>query len=237
MPRNGWNTECSGCAARPSGVFCHLESLALDKLSHEKVSNSYKKGQVLFYQGNPPFGLYCINEGKVKITKTGSEGKETIVRIATTGDLLGHRSLFSDSPYTASAMVIEDAKICFINKKTIHDLIKSEPVLSLEIINRLSQDMGKAENMIASMAQRSIRERFAELLLVLRNSYGAQSSNGTRLDIRLTRDEMASIIGTTPESLIRLVTEFKNDGIIAQEGKLLFLKNEEKLNAYAHLEH
>lgn len=236
MPKRNSNMECSECESRSRGVFCQLERLALDKLSHEKVSNSYKKGQALFYQGNPPFGLYCINSGNIKIVKTGADGKETIVRIATNGDLLGYRSLFSNTPYTASAVIIEDAKICFINKKTIHDLIKAEPVVSLEIINSLSKGMGEAENMVASMAQKNIRERFAGMLLDLKKSHGKSVKSGIRLDIKLTREEMASMIGTAPESLIRLVTEFKNDGILAQEGKTLFLINEEKLENYANLE-
>lgn len=235
MQSKTWVGDCQSCSARESGVFCQLEALAIKKLSHEKVSNSYKRGQALFFQGNPPFGLYCVHSGKIKITKGAAVGKETIVRIAAKGDILGHRSLFSDSPYTASAVALEDAEVCFISKKTIYDLLEQEPKLSLQILYSVSRDMGNAEDKVASIAQRNIRERFAELLLILKKAYGEPSSNGTRLNIRLTREEMASMIGTASESLIRLVSEFREDGIIEQKGKTIFLINDGKLKEYANL--
>jgi len=227
------NIECSQCVGKPKSVFCELEKIALEQLEHEKTVNTYKRGQALFYQGNPPFGLYCINNGKVKITKTGYDGKETIVRIASGGDLLGHRSLFSDSPYAASAIILEDANICFISKKTIYDLMQKEPSISFRIIMRLSAEMGRAENQLASMAQKSVRERFAELLLLLERSFGEKLSNRTEIKIKLSREEMASMIGTTPETLTRLVTEFKNDGLIEQNGKSLHLTDRAKVEEYA----
>ena len=93
--------NCHSCAGRKKGVFCDLHGEALQDLDDQKNSNMYKKGQNLFLEGNPPFGLYCVHNGKIKITKMGSDGKETIVRLAGAGDLLGHRSLFSCRPATA----------------------------------------------------------------------------------------------------------------------------------------
>ena len=90
----------------------------------------------------------------------GGDGKETIIRIASRGDLLGHRSLFSDSPYGASATVIEDAQVCFVSKSTIMTLLQESPEFAYDIIHRLSEQMGAAEERIASLAQKSNRERF-----------------------------------------------------------------------------
>ncbi len=129
--------SCDNCPGRPKSIFCHLEDKALQELDQSKNANVYKKGQNLFLEGNPPFGLYCLHSGKVKISKTNSEGDETIVRIVHKGDVVGHRSLFSNSPYTASATVIEEGTICFVSKDTIQSLIKMEPQLASEIISRL----------------------------------------------------------------------------------------------------
>lgn len=194
-------------------------------LNSQKNANLYKKGQNLFLEGNPPFGLFCVHSGKVKLTKVSSDGKETIVRLASSGDVLGHRSLFSDSPYSATATVVEDGMICFVSKQTVSDLIKTDPPLAIQIINRLSVQMGQAEERLASMARKSIRERFAETLLLFKESYGVQEGERVRLDISLSRDELASIVGAASENIIRLITEFKDDGYIEQEKKTLYLLN------------
>ncbi len=215
--------ECSTCVGRANGVFCELGMALLVELDEHKNANTYKKGQNLFLEGNIPFGLYCVHSGKVKITKLGSDGKETIVRLASEGDILGHRSLFSSSRYTATATVVDEAIVCFISKELIQKLVQKEPRLALQIINRLSKQMGAAEELLANMAQKSVRERFASLLLLLKESYGAEEAGKVRLDIKLTREEMASMVGAATENLIRLVTEFKNDGYIEQVGKSIYI--------------
>jgi CRP-like cAMP-binding protein len=227
--------NCETCESRGKGIFCDLEHGPLNEVSHHKVTNTYKKGQVIFYQGNPPFGLYCINNGKIKITKTGNDGKESIVRLAGGGDVLGHRSLFSSENYTATATAMEDTTICFLDKKFIFKAIQDQPSIALNIIQKLSREMGSAEAKNASMYQKNVRERLAELFLTLKKTYGVQEGNRTRLDIKLTREEIASMIGTASETVIRFITEFKDEGLIEQEGKTIYVINEEKLLEFANL--
>lgn len=198
--------------------------------------NIYKRGHTLFHQGNPPFGLFCVNSGKIKISKVGNEGKEAIIRIAHEGDVLGHRSLFSEEPYNATATIIEDAAICFIDKKFIYKALQTHPSIAIELIQKLSREMGAAESMTVSMSQKNVRERLAELFLMLNQSYGIQENSRIRLDIKLTRDEMASMIGTASETVIRFISEFKEEGIIEQEGKTIFIKDKEKLIAFANID-
>lgn len=239
MQKNVFKTiQCENCHSKEKGIFCELELMALGDVSHNKVMNSYKKGQTIFFQGNPPFGLYCISSGKIKVSKLGNDGKESIIRIAGPGDVLGHRSLFSKENYSATATVIEDAAICFIDKNYIHSLLKKEPSVALNIIQKLSHEMGAAEARNASMSQKSARERLAELLLSFMKSYGHEEDDGrTRLDIKLNRDEIASIVGTAHETIIRLISEFKDEGIIEQEGKTMFIVDEEKLMDFANLDY
>lgn len=234
MKKNQQN--CSECASVSKGVFCELSRDDLQDVSEHKVTNTYKKGQTLFVQGNHPFGLYCVSTGNIKITKIGADGKESIVRIASAGDVLGHRSLFTDQFYTATATALEDTKVCFLDKKFIMKVIQEQPSVSMNIIEKLSSDMGAAENKLSSLHQKNVRERLAELLLLLKESHGIKEEDGrTRIDLKLTREEMATMIGTANETLIRFVSEFKDAGLIEQEGKTIYITNEEELIDWANL--
>lgn len=99
------------------GIFAGLDQIAIDELEKNKVVNTYKKNQAIFMQGNPPHGVYCLQAGKVKISTTGKEGKESILRLATAGDILGQVSLFSNELYSASAIAMEECIVCFIEKE------------------------------------------------------------------------------------------------------------------------
>lgn len=199
--------------------------------------NTYKKGHTIFYQGNPPFGLYCVSSGKIKISKVGNDGKESIIRIAHAGDVLGHRSLFSNENYSATATTIEDAAICFIDKKFIYKAIQEQPTIALNLIQKLSREMGAAEAMSASMCQKNVRERLAELFLMLQKTYGIEEKGRIKLDIKLTREEIASMIGTANETVIRFISEFKEEGLIEQDGKTISIVNEKKLMDFANLQY
>lgn len=228
--------KCQNCPSKGKGIFCDLVDSDLNELSIHKVTNVYKKGQTLFVQGNHPFGLYCINSGNIKVTRTGSDGKESIVRVVTGGDVLGHRSLFTSDYYSATATAIEDTKVCFIDKKYILKLIEDKPSVSLHLINKLSRDMGAAEGKLSSFHQKNVRERLAELILILKESHGEKLPNGSfKLNIKLTREEMATMIGTANETLIRFMSEFKDEGLIEQDGKSIIILDEERLVEWANL--
>ena len=227
--------HCDSCPSREDGIFCDLDFKEIQDVSDHKVTNMYKKGQTLFVQGNHPYGLYCISKGNIKLTKVGPDGKESIVRIVSGGDILGHRSLFTDDNYTATATAMEDTEVCFIDKKFILQKIKDQPTVALSIINKLSRDMGIAEKKLTSLHQKNVRERLAELLVSLKTTHGVKEGNRFKLDLKLTREEMATMIGTANETLIRFMTEFKDAGIIEQEGKVIYIIDEEELLNWANI--
>jgi CRP-like cAMP-binding protein len=176
-----------------------------------------------------------VSTGKIKVSKIGPDGKESIVRIASAGDVIGHRSLFTNELYNATASALEDSHICFIDKQYIFKLIEKTPSVAINLIQNLSHDLGSAENKIASLSQKNVRERLAELLLSLKETFGVKEANRIRLDIKLTREEMASLIGVANETLIRFLTELKEENIIDQDGKTLYILDEEKLLEFANL--
>lgn len=210
--------SCANCQARLTNVFCTLTDEQLNKLSVEKSCNIYKKGQLVFFEGNRPTGLYCVNKGKVKVYQIGLEGKEQIIRLAKDSDILGYRSIISGEMYTASASVIEDATICFIPKKIFFDLLQTNSELSTRMMKLLSNDLKGAEKRITALAQKPVRERMAETILMLKEFYGLDSQKHT-IKANLSREDIANIVGTATETAIRVLSEFKSEKMINLTGK------------------
>ncbi len=228
--------DCHTCQSRLLGVLCHLEDQALDECNQHKTTNQYKKNQVIFYEGNQAYGLYCIFSGRVKLYKSGVDGKQQIVRIAGPGDLLGYRSLFADEPYSTTAEVIEEATICCMDKKAFFPLLSKNPQLALDLIKKLSKELRVAESLATSIAHRSVRERMAELLLMLKEAYGKPVKNGHRIDLQLSREEVGEMIGATQETAIRLLSEFKQDGMIEIKEREITILNSKALLETARIE-
>jgi CRP-like cAMP-binding protein len=227
--------ECSHCPSKDSGIFCSLKDPELKELSAHKIENTYKKGQTLFMEGNPTYGIFCISKGNIKISKTGENGQEAIVRIATSGEVVGHRSLFTEEYYSATATVLEDSEICFIDKKYILELIQNNPSVALNLIQKLSKDLGQSETKIASFSSKNVREKFAEFLTVMGKTHGIMENGKKKISLKLTREEMASIVGTATETLIRILSDFKKEGLVELDGKYIVLENEKGIAQEAGL--
>jgi len=220
--------SCETCRARLSNVFCTLSDEQLSELAVDKTCNLYKKGQIVFFEGNRPAGLYCVSKGKVKIYQIGIEGKEQIIRLAKDGDLLGYRALISGEIYSGSASVLEDSVICFIPKKTFFDLLQLNSELSTRMMKLLSQDLRMAEVRITGLAQKPVRERLAETLLMLREFYGLEN-DGQTIRAILSREDISNIVGTATETAIRMMSEFKHENIIDLEGKRIKILDHDNL--------
>lgn len=228
--------HCEDCPSKGKGVFCELEGHALGDVSKHKVTNIFKKGQTLFVEGSPPYGLYCISKGNIKVTKSSEAGKDAIVRVATDGDILGHRSLFTDQSFGATATAIEDTSVCFIDKKYIMKLVKDEPTVGYQLIKKLGKDLGASEIKVASFSQKNVLERTCELLLLLNGSHGSSLETGERkLNIVLTREELSSMVGTATETIIRIFSDLKKEEVIRQEGKTIIIRDPKKLISFANL--
>jgi CRP/FNR family transcriptional regulator len=163
-----------------------------------------------------------LNQGKVKIFARGDEGKEQIIHIAKEGEIIGFRSMFSEEPFKVSASTLEECNICFINKEDFLNMIDTNPTLRNGIMKELSKELGDRAMFITNMAQKSVRERLAFSLIILADIYGEEQIN-------LTREDMANFIGTATETLIRLLKDFKEEGILEIHTRKLEIINKEKL--------
>jgi len=225
--------SCANCGNENS-IFCCLPNIELDKLSENKDNNFFKKGQVIFYEGNHPHGMYCIYKGKVKISKLGDEGKEQIVRFAGEGELLGYRSSLSNESYKATATAMEDCYICHLPKDKFNEALNNNSKFSLEVIRLLSEDLKKSEQNLINISQKPVRERIAETLINLKKRFGYED-DGKTLSVTLTRREIGDIAGTTTETTIRTLSDFVKDGIIELEGKKIQILDLNKLTRTASL--
>lgn len=231
-PDHSCQATCEGIG---KCIFQSLDSAAWEEIEQNAIFNTYKKNAVIFLQGNLPNGIYCVQSGKIKIVLVNNEGKESISRIAGPGSIIGHRALFSGEVFHASAIALEDSIVVFFHKDYILNLLKFRPVVALQLLAQLSESVGASDVFSANLVHKNVRERLAGLLIKLKEDYGIKENNHYRLNIKLTREEMAAMIGTTHETLVRLITEFKNEEIIIQEGKNLIIINEQKLIEFANV--
>jgi len=212
--------KCEDCHHKEDGesIFCCLNKEETEIVSQGKRNMLFKRGQVIFSEGNQPHGIYCVHSGKVKIHKMGDEGKEQIVRLAKASNIIGYRSILNNDSYFASATALEDTEVCFISKSTIIDLIKDNSNFTFSLINLLSDDLKKAEEKITHMAQKHVRERIAGAIILLVEAYGFKEDKKT-IDSNLTRREIANIAGTTTETSIRILSELSKEKTIELTGK------------------
>ncbi len=228
--------DCQTCKSRLLGVMCNLEDSAIQDCNLHKTTNLYQKGQVIFYQGNQAYGLYCIFSGRVKLYKSGVDGKQQIIRIAGPGELLGYRSILADEPYSSTAEALEEATICCIDRNAFSQILPKHPELAVNIIKKLAKELRAAEDLATSIAQKSVRERMAELLLMLKETYGTPGKKGVRIDLQLSREEMGEMIGITQETAIRLLSEFKQDKMIDVKEREITILDPKALLATARIE-
>ncbi|MCB0276247.1 MAG: Crp/Fnr family transcriptional regulator [Calditrichaeota bacterium] len=190
----------------------------MQQISESKGGNFFKKGQQIFYEGMRPFGVFCIHQGKVKVYKIESGGQEQIVRFAKEGDIIGYKALILNQPYTAFASALEDATICFIPREQFVKMIHEDPQLSMRLMQKLSAELAEAEQRLTEMAQKPVRERLAENLLMLSDFFGLEG-DGHTLAVRLTREDLAHFVGTATETAIRFLYEMKSEGLIDLKGR------------------
>lgn len=209
---------CENCKSRKDSLFSHFNCDETACLNSAKTSNFYKKKQPIFLAGSLPRGVYCLNEGKVKVFSIGEQGKEQIVHIAKDGEIIGFRAMLSGDPYQVSAETLEDCNICFIAKDEFLNMIDSNSTLRDNVMKELSKELNTRTKLLTNMAQKSVRERLAFSLVYLDKIYDEESIN-------LSREDLANFIGTATETLIRLLKDFKEEGLIEIHTRKLTLLN------------
>ncbi|MGB8492570.1 MAG: Crp/Fnr family transcriptional regulator [Bacteroidales bacterium] len=224
---------CNSCALETGSIFKHLTAEEVEMLNFEKSLRHYKRGEVLYNEGSRISGFYCIHTGIIKVYKTGFDGKEQIIRFAKGGEIIAYRSVLSNEPACTSARVIEDCEVCFIPSEILISLIKTNSAYALELLKLACHELGEANSFITDIAQKTVRERLAEILLLLVNDFGLDEQN--LLMISLTREELANIVGTATESVIRLLSEFKTDRLVELNGRKIRILDKKGLEKISNV--
>jgi len=219
--------DCAFCQGRRDTLFnfCKMDEIA--ELNQEKTCSLYKRGQVIFSEGANPLGVYCINSGKVKMYKHASDGKEQIIRIVKPGDFLGYRSMLAGTRYKLSAEALEDTAVCMIPKATFLELFRTNEAFSKGLLAVLCSTLDESYTKIADIAYKPVRGRVAEALLFLHNFY-KDEQNPTGI-VNIGREDLASFVGTVKETAIRMLKEFKDEGLIETDKSNIIIKDTEGL--------
>lgn len=207
-----------------AGVNNFLEEASslqdLTSLSKSRPLSKYKKKEVIFHSGDTPHYVYFVNKGNVKTFKTHDDGKEFITNVYKSGDFFGHIALFEARPYFDSALVMEESEIFKIPKEDFLALINKNRDVAFKFIKLLSNQVEEQEKQLLRMAYDSVRKRTAEALLQqLRGKDGKTNS------LVITRDDLANLVGTATETVIRCLSEFKEDDFIEVNGREIVIKN------------
>lgn len=214
-------------------LFMKLNEEEFNRLNYEKTCSLYKKGTIIYREGSRLTGFFCVTKGIVKIYKTGIDGKEQIIRFAKKGEIIAYRSLLSQESACTTAKIIDEAVLCHIPYQTLLYLIENNWKFSHHMLQIVCTELRQANDYITDIAQKTVRERLAEVLLLLKENFDLDNQN--TLQISLTREELANMVGTATESVIRLLSEFKHDKLIELQGRKIKFLDINKLQKVANI--
>ncbi|MDO7850597.1 Crp/Fnr family transcriptional regulator [Hymenobacter convexus] len=206
----------------------------MDFIATSKISQSYQKGQRIFHEGSPALGLHCVSQGKIKVTKASGDGKEQIVRLAKDGDVLGFQSVLTESRYSTSAVALDDCVVCFIPRADFFRVWQSNVQFSTSLMQMMAKALGAAEVQMLHLAYKPVRERLAEALLLLYHTF-REESDALPFSMSVSREDLASLVGTAKETATRLLSDFKEAGIIATRGSQVTILKPNSLSEIASL--
>lgn len=206
------------------------ELLLLELHTNKKY---YKKRSIVYREGGRNSGIYCILKGILKIYKIGANGKQHIIRFAQKGDIIAYRSLITNELACTSAQAIEDVVLGHILYPHLLSLLQQNWNFTHGIMKMMCKELRESNTIVTDIAQKSVRERTAEILLLLKSEFGVDRQGA--LQIILTREELANMVGTVTESLIRVMSEFKHEGLLEFPGRKIVFLNAIKLTVVANL--
>lgn len=227
FPIDKWNYE-------NNSILTDLPEEERKMLFLNVTEDIYCKGQIIFREGNYPTGIFFIKDGKVKKYKIDKKGREQIIYVANTGELIGYHSILAEERYPDAAATLEDSKIVFIPKQDFLLVLNSSKILPQRLLKTLSHEFSVFTNSIALFAQRSVTERLAIQLVLMREKYKENFIPGMEVEINMSREDLSNLVGTARENIIRILKDFKGQGILETKGRKIIIKDITKLLSVAN---
>lgn len=224
---------CQDCPVKEIGIFSSLCNEELRKVKDLTHQNFYRKRQIIFHEDNPCQGFYILRSGRAKLIKSSRTGRQHIIKLVNPSGVIGADAVFENSPYSFTAEAMEDSEICFVSKETFFSYLRGQPDVAVKIISMLSGELRAARSQMIDMALKDAREKMAGLLLSLAEEYGKVRDEGIVLGVLLTRSELAEMIGVSQETAIRLLSEFKENGLIKTNRRQITIMHEARVRMIA----
>jgi len=205
----------------------------IDRVSRTRI---YPRGAVLFHEGNIARGVYVLSSGRAKVSISSAEGKKLIIRIARAGDILGLYAGVTRRPYEATAEMVEGGRVDFIARADLLNLMLQEPKLNADLVETFSRQFSEyVDNTRMLLLSESALEKLARLIVRWGRDFGERTSEGIRVKLLLTQEEIAQIIGASRETVTRLFSTLKRDQIIHVKRDSMWIRDSEALAALAQL--
>ncbi len=217
---------------RQISIFNELDEEYMEKINSISIIRSYAKGRILFMEGEPGEAFFYIKSGLIKISKLSADGREHILHILNEGHVFAEVTLFSKTPYPATAEVLEDAEVGMIKNAELEKLIEENPKLSLCLIKYLNKRLIEAQTKVRNLALYDTYARTAQSLLKLAEDYGRKTTDGIELDLNISRQELANMVGTTRETVIRVLAAFKKEKSIHVGKSTIVITNMDKIKQW-----
>ncbi len=227
------DSVCRVCPYRNESVFGELPEPQLNEFCGLKLTSRYRKQQRIFYEGEPNLGISIVCSGKVKVSRSSSTGKTQILNIVGPCGLLEEKDLFLSDRHMVSAEALEDSTVCFVKKEQFLAFLSANPTVALRTIRHLSQELARSEDRSFALTSLDVKRRLAALLLELADRHGTTLPEGRLIDVPLTRENLAEMIGATPESVIRTLSAFRKIGVLKEHAKQLVILRPDHLHGLA----
>jgi CRP/FNR family transcriptional regulator len=189
-------------------------------LDEAKLALSCSPGQVLFVEGDPCRGIYCIQSGVVALRKAGHGETNSVVALRHSGDTLGYRAFAADSPYRNSAEATTECQLCYVDRSVLKGILEANPAVANHFLCLAASETDQLETLVVTCRSLPVRARLANVLLVLKDRYASADEEGNlRFELPLSRGVLASLIGARPESLSRAINALGQDGVAQFRGR------------------
>ena len=223
--------DVTECISKFKLTFKDVPDQDIEALFTDTVVKCYKKSEYIYNEGNRIKGCYFLFWGIVKIFQTGIAGKDQIIRFGKEGDIFGFRSVIRNEAACTSVETLSDCILCYIPNTSLMHMITHSPGFAYEMMQIACKELGDANRYIRDIAQKSVKARLAEILLLIASDFGVEEDGTLRLNI--TREDLSNFVGTATETLIRLLSDLKNEGLVEAKGRKIKLLDHDKLKRLA----
>jgi len=213
-------------------IFSKLDEESLKKIDSISIEKHYRKGDIIILQDSKVEGLYIIREGRIKISRISEDGKIKVLAILSSGDIMGEMSILDEELASATAEAIEDSRLVFIKREDFQSILVRYPMITLGIAQILAKRLRLADREIEELAFYSVKSRVIKTLMELADRYGEKTNSGIRLSLKLTHQELADMVGTSRETVSRVISVLEKRQLITNERGYTVIRDINALKDY-----